>query len=78
MKLYIVKCWVLCGENRKWLVKANNKKEALNKIWEGYYIPKNKKLKEDGFDAYCKKDLTVSDVEKELFENKNITYVEIH
>lgn len=67
MKLYYVNYSVICGENDHFLVKANNKKEALNKVWEQYFTS----LKE--YKSYRKKDLSVQDVEKELFQGKLIT-----
>ena len=75
MKLYFVECQVICGDNGKYLVKANNKKEALNKVWEEYYIPKNKECKENGYDLYYKKELFVRDVEKEMFEGDTIVSI---
>lgn len=77
MKLYFVSCSVICGNQDRYLVKANNKKEALNKVWNEYYIPKNESLKGTHYDPYLKKDLYVQDVEKELFENPNDTIVQI-
>ena len=76
MRLYLVECQVLCGDNGRFLIKANNKKEALNKIWEEHYVPKNKELEENGYNLYFKKDLYVRDVEKELFQ-KNDTYIRV-
>lgn len=64
MKLYLVECQAIGGDNDKFLLYANNKKEAFDKVWKEYYIKLNLALKDYGRDTYCKKDLQVQEVDK--------------
>ena len=67
MNIYLVECQAVGGDNDKFLVKANTKKEALEKVWIDYYIHTNKKAREKGFSCYRKTDLYVRNIEKDIF-----------
>lgn len=71
MNIYLVECQIPCGDHGTFLVKAKNKREALNIVWEEYYVPKNKKAKENGYEPYYKSELLVRNIEKEIL-NKEV------
>lgn len=73
MSIYLVECNVPCGDHGTFLVKANNKQDALNIVWKEHYISENRKAKEKGYDPYYKSDLYIRNIEKEILNN---TYIE--
>lgn len=76
MSIYLVECIVPCGDNDKYIVKANSKKEALDKVWNEYYVYKNKKAEEKGYDLYYKKDLYVRNILVDFFkDNSSIEHI---
>ena len=75
MNTYLVECQVLCGNSGTFLVKANTKKEALEKVWIEHYIIENEKAKEKGLDVYYKSDLYIRNIEKEILKDKEIVMI---
>lgn len=76
MYTYLVQCEVPCGSNDQFLVKANNKKEALDKVWTEYYIPINEAIdRNGGYEPYYKKDLCIRNIEKEILKNSNFEMI---
>lgn len=56
------------------LVKANNKKEAINNVYQTYIKPFQKEEKERGYSPYLKSDLSAKSTD-ELLGNDNITLI---
>lgn len=75
MNTYLVECQVPCGDHGIFLVKANNKKEALEKVWNNHYVHENKKAKEKGYDPYYKYDLCVRNIENEILKNEEVAMI---
>lgn len=72
MNIYLIECNIPCGDHGTFLIKANNKQEAIDIVWKEHYIHENKKAKENGYDPYYKSDLLIRDVEKEILNNSYI------
>ena len=75
MKLYLVECQAIGGGNDKFLLYANTKKEAIDKIWKEHYVELNKVIATNGFDRYFKKDLYAHDVDKSIASSENGIYI---
>lgn len=75
MNTYLVECQVPCGDHGTFLVKANNKKEALEKVWNDHYVHENIKAKEKGYDPYYKSDLYVRNIENEILKNEEVAMI---
>lgn len=43
MKIYLVQCDICGSKPNKHLIKANNKQDTINYVWEHYYIDENEK-----------------------------------
>ena len=68
INIYFISC--KSDETIRYLVKAKNKKEAINKIWKRYIVfenmaidSENKKLGYDKHSRYFKKDLEAENIE---------------
>ena len=74
MKLYFIETESsnISTHYSHFLVKANNKKEAINKVFKQYFEWQNTpELKERGYAYYTKKELICTEVEK-LFKEKQL------
>ena len=72
MNVYLIECNIPCGDHGTFLIKANNKQEAIDIVWKEHYIHENKKAKENGYDPYYKSDLLIRDIVKDILNNSYI------
>lgn len=78
MKYYVVK--MPAGDwNNIFIVKANNEKDSINKVFKRVFEPDNEKLKEEnkecGYNCnhiYSRKDLESKELEKYFTEESNM------
>lgn len=64
MKYYIIEDLCACGgHNNVMLVKANNKKDALNKMWIALGYDNQEDAIENGYTPHCKKDFKVGSID---------------
>ena len=58
-KFYLVECTKPPGRGTKFIVEASNHRNAINKVFNGYYKKENSKILENGYDVgYSRNDLT--------------------
>lgn len=66
-------CFIEVGDlSDLYLVKAKNKKEAKDIIWNKYFKDKNIEDKEDGYEPIYKNEISVTDIkefDEELLED---------
>lgn len=77
MKTYLVSCTALCGDNGRFLVGANNKQEAIDKVWETHYQPKNVDIIANGYSPYYKKDLYVQRIDNLLNKDNELPIIQV-
>lgn len=66
-----------CQWNDTFIVKANNKKEAINIVWNDYFIDDNVDSKKNGFAPTLKKEILAEKLE-DMFDNKDDKFFIIH
>ena len=70
MNIYLVQCNIAGSHPDKILIKASNKKEAIDYVWKNYYIEENEKIDTSrGFEYFRKKDLYAINI-NELFNDE--------
>ena len=69
MKNYYVIYPGTYAESIRFIVKANNKKEAKDIIWKNFFINENINAKEEGCDPYVKCQLEVYDIDNLIKDN---------
>ena len=72
MKTYVVMYNITGSKPNVILTKATNKKEAIDYVWNNYYVEENKSIDTSkGFELFRKKDLYATELD-DLFNNTNI------
>ena len=72
MKTYVVMYNIAGSKPDVILRKATNKKEAIEYVWNNYYVEENKSIDTSkGFELFRKKDLYATELD-DLFKNANM------
>ncbi len=66
LKLYLVDANT--DYNRFWIVESNNKKEALDKLWDVYYREDNKQAVKEGYLTQKRTDFEITEIRKEMID----------
>lgn len=67
-KLYFVQHWGI-SQNLNFFVRANSKKEALDKVWNEYFIFENERAKEMGDQPFFKYEIEAQRIDDMLGNN---------
>lgn len=76
LKEYVVYRSGICRSGNIFAVRASNREEAINKVWDKIYKPKVAKDRKDGYKPVYKKELRAKNLSKLHKEDGDITQLD--